>query len=171
MYKEKEQKPITFQEVLDNYTMLIPEKKQGDMDGVKSVLSQLIRNNIFAEEDQIDLVKGCYIINLGRFDKYGIMAKAIVYFVTSKLNNINDELSPQATNTERVELRHFTVIDEAHYMHRFKNKPLENLIAVGRNKGMSIILATQNMESFKNKYFDFLCQCTVSAHYEAATTE
>ena len=154
-YKEKEQKPITFQEVLDHYTMLMPEKKQGDMDGVKSVLSQLIRNNIFAEEDQIDLVKGCYIINLGRFDKDGIMAKAIVYFVTSKLNNIYDELPPQATNAERVELRHFTVIDEAHYMLRFKNKPLENLIAVGRNKGMSIILATQNMESFKSKYFDF----------------
>ena len=154
-YKEKEQKPITFQEVLNHYTMLMPEKKQGDMDGVKSVLSQLIRNNIFAEEDQIDLVKGCYIINLGRFDKDGIMAKAIVYFVTSKLNNIYDELPPQATNAERVELRHFTVIDEAHYMLRFKNKPLENLIAVGRNKGMSIILATQNMESFKSKYFDF----------------
>lgn len=28
-------------------------------------------------------------------------------------------------------------------------------IAVGRNKGMSTILATQNMESFKAKCFDF----------------
>lgn len=37
----------------------------------------------------------------------------------------------------------------------FENKPLQNLIAVGRNKGMSVILATQNMESFKSKYFDF----------------
>jgi hypothetical protein len=26
---------------------------------------------------------------------------------------------------------------------------------VGRNKGLSIILATQNMESYKSKYFDF----------------
>lgn len=154
-YKAKNQKPITFQEILDHYTGLMPEKKQGDMDGVKSVLSQLIRNNIFAEEDQIDLVKGCYIINLGKFDKDGIMAKAIVYFVTSKLNNIYEELPPQATNAERVELRHFTVIDEAHYMLGFKNKPLQNLIAVGRNKGMSVILATQNMDSFKSKHFDF----------------
>lgn len=154
-YKDKGQKPVTFQEVLDHYDRLMPEKKQGDMDGIKSVLSQLIRNNIFSDEDKIDLVKGCYIINLGRFDKDGIMAKAIVYFVTSKLNNIYDELPPQATNSERVELRHFTIIDEAHYMLGFKNKPLENLIAVGRNKGMSIILATQNMESFKSKHFDF----------------
>ena len=154
-YKAKNQKPITFQEVFDHYTMLMPEKKQGDMDSVKSVLNQLILNNIFAEEDKVDLVKGCYIIDLGKFDKEGIMAKAIVYFVTSKLNNIYEQLPPQAKNEERVELRHFTIIDEAHYMLGFENKPLQNLIAVGRNKGMSIILATQNMDSFKKASFDF----------------
>ena len=154
-YKAKNQKPITFQEVFDHYTMLMPEKKQGDMDSVKSVLNQLILNNIFAEEDKVDLVKGCYIINLGKFDKEGIMAKAIVYFVTSKLNNIYEQLPPQAKNEDRVELRHFTIIDEAHYMLGFENKPLQNLIAVGRNKGMSIILATQNMDSFKKASFDF----------------
>lgn len=154
-YKAKNQKPITFQEVFDHYTMLMPEKKQGDMDSVKSVLNQLILNNIFAEEDKVDLVKGCYIIDLGKFDKEGIMAKAIVYFVTSKLNNIYEQLPPQAKNEDRVELRHFTIIDEAHYMLGFENKPLQNLIAVGRNKGMSIILATQNMDSFKKASFDF----------------
>jgi hypothetical protein len=37
----------------------------------------------------------------------------------------------------------------------FDNKPLRNLIAVGRNKGLSIILATQAMESFRSEYFDF----------------
>jgi len=37
----------------------------------------------------------------------------------------------------------------------FDNRPLRNLIAVGRNKGLSIILATQNMESFKSRHFDF----------------
>lgn len=37
----------------------------------------------------------------------------------------------------------------------FDNQPLRNLIAVGRNKGLSIILATQNMDSFKSKHFDF----------------
>lgn len=123
-YKAKGQKPITFQEVLDNYTQLMPEKKQDDMDSVKSVLSQLIRNNIFAESDKIDLMQGCYIINLGQFEKDGIMAKAIVYFVMSKLNSIYEKLSGQAVNDERVEIRHFTIIDEAHYMLNFENKPL-----------------------------------------------
>jgi len=154
-YKEKSFKPITFQEVLENYIMLLPEKKQDDTDSVISVLSQLVRNKIFADVDSIDLLRDCYIINLGGFEKDGIMAKAIVYFVISKLNNIYEKLSKQAMNDERVELRHFTIIDEAHYMLGFENKPLQNLIAVGRNKGMSIILATQNMESFKSKYFDF----------------
>lgn len=37
----------------------------------------------------------------------------------------------------------------------FDNQPLRNLIAVGRNKGMSIILATQSMDSYRSKYFDF----------------
>ena len=44
---------------------------------------------------------------------------------------------------------------KAHYMLDFDNRPLRNLIAVGRNKGLSIILATQNMSSFKSKGFDF----------------
>lgn len=154
-YKDNSFKSITFQMVLENYIMLLPEKKQDDTDSVISVLSQLVRNNIFANEDKIDLMKNCYIINLGGFEKDGIMAKAIVYFVISKLNTIYEKLPKQATNDERVEIRHFTIIDEAHYMLGFENKPLQNLIAVGRNKGMSIILATQNMESFKSKHFDF----------------
>jgi hypothetical protein len=54
-----------------------------------------------------------------------------------------------------VELRHFSIIDEAHYMLGFDNKPLRDLIAVGRNKGLSIIRATQNMDSYKSEYFDF----------------
>lgn len=154
-YKMKELKPITFKDVLENYIHLLPANKQDDTDSVISVLSQLVRNNIFADEDKVDLLRNCYIINLGGFEKDGIMAKAIVYFVISKLNNIYEKLPKQAMNDERVELRHFTVIDEAHYMLGFENKPLQNLIAVGRNKGMSIILATQNMESFKSRYFDF----------------
>jgi hypothetical protein len=154
-YKKKNQKPITFKEILDNYTALMPENKRDDMDSVKSVLSQLVRNNIFDDSDRIDLMQGCYVINLGQYEKDGIMAKAIVYFVISKLNSIYEKLPKQATNDERVEIRHFTVIDEAHYMLSFENKPLQNLIAVGRNKGMSVILATQNMESFKSRHFDF----------------
>ena len=60
-----------------------------------------------------------------------------------------------SVNDEVVQIRHFSIIDEAHYMLDFDNRPLRNLIAVGRNKGLSIILATQNMSSFKSKGFDF----------------
>ncbi|MBO4451331.1 MAG: DUF87 domain-containing protein [Bacteroidaceae bacterium] len=154
-YKANQMKPVNFKMIFDHYNRLLPEKKQGEMDSVKSVLNQLVNNNIFADEDKIDLVKTCNIINLGRFEKNGIIAKAIVYFVISKLNNIYEQLPKQAMNDERVEIRHFTIIDEAHYMLGFENKPLKNLIAVGRNKGMSIILATQNMEDFKSKSIDF----------------
>lgn len=148
-------KPITFQLILDNYNRLLPEKKRNDTDSVKSVLNQLIRSNLFSETDKIDLIKTCNIINLGQFEKNGPIAKAIVYFVVSKLNNIYEDLPKQAVNEDFVEIRHFTIIDEAHYMLGFENKPLQNLIAVGRNKGMSVILATQNMASFKSGSFDF----------------
>ncbi len=154
-YKDNAFHAVTFQEVLEHYIALLPEKKQDESDSITSVLNQLVRNNIFANEDKIKLTENCYIINLGPFQKEGIMAKAIVYFVISKLNSIYEQLPKQAMNDERVEIRHFTIIDEAHYMLGFENKPLQNLIAVGRNKGMSVILATQNMESFKSKYFDF----------------
>lgn len=154
-YKEKKLRPVTFKEILENYKALLPDKQQDKTDSVISVLNQLVNNHIFEEEDKVDLLNNSYIINLGRFPKDGAMAKAIVYFVISKLNSIYETLSPQASNKERVEIRHFTIIDEAHYMLDFDNRPLRELIAVGRNKGMSIILATQNMESFKSKYFDF----------------
>ena len=154
-YKKRNFKPITFKMVLDEYTALLPENKQDDKDSVSSVLNQLVKNNIFSDDDKIDLIRDCYIINLGGFEKDGIMAKAIVYFIISKLNNIYEKLPKQESNEERVELRHFTIIDEAHYMLGFENKPLQSLIAVGRNKGMSVILATQNMDSFKSKHFDF----------------
>lgn len=66
-----------------------------------------------------------------------------------------EQLPKQMTDDESVELRHFSIIDEAHYMLGFDNKPLRDLIAIGRNKGLSIILATQNMDSYKSEYFDF----------------
>ena len=154
-YKDKRLKPVTFSEILDSYRDLLPEKQQDKDDSITSVLTQLVNNHIFEDVDKIDLINNCYIINLGKYPKDGAMAKAIVYFVVSKLNNIYESLPPQKTNEERVELRHFTIIDEAHYMLDFDNRPLRELIAVGRNKGMSIILATQNMDSFKSKYFDF----------------
>ena len=152
-YKKTNGRPITFREMLDQYRskMVNPDKD----DSISSVLKQLVRNNLFEIEDKVDLVNECYIVKMDSFPKDGVIAKAIVYFVISKLNNIYEKLEKQATNDECVQIRHFTIIDEAHYMLDFDNQPLRNLIAVGRNKGLSIILATQNMDSFKSKHFDF----------------
>jgi hypothetical protein len=134
---------------------LQPDKDRDKDDSIKSVLKQLIRNNLFATEDRIDLIKDSYIVKMDGFPKDGPIAKAIVYFIVSKLNTIYEKLPKQAVDEDSVELRHFTIIDEAHYMLGFDNKPLRDLIAIGRNKGLSIILATQNMDSYKSEYFDF----------------
>lgn len=152
-YKHNEYHPITFDLILQNYQELLDDS--GKIDSVVSTLSQIVRSRLFSDHDEIDLIKDCYIIDLNKFPKEGILAKAIVYFTISKLNNIYETLEKQATKDDCVELRHFTVIDEAHYMLDFENTPLENLVQVGRNKGMSIILATQDMSDFKSKYFNF----------------
>ena len=154
-YKRTSNGPISFDIILQEYTLLQQTKDQGKDDSIKSVLKQLIRNKLFSEEDRIDLIKDSYIVKMDAFPKDGPLAKAIVYFVISKLNTIYERLPKQAVDEDSVELRHFTIIDEAHYMLGFDNKPLRDLIAVGRNKGLSIILATQNMDSYKSEFFDF----------------
>lgn len=152
-YKKTEGAPITFNMMLEEYQAKMTDA--GKDDSISSVLKQLVRANIFEEEDKADLVGDCYIIKMDGYPKDGPIAKAIVYFIISKLNNIYEQLEKQATNDDVVQIRHFSIIDEAHYMLDFDNRPLRNLIAVGRNKGLSIILATQNMSSFKSKGFDF----------------
>lgn len=154
-YKKSQNQPVTFDSIIKQYTALQSEKDRDKDDSVKSVLKQLIRNNLFAAEDRIDLIKDSYIVKMDGFPKDGPIAKAIVYFIVSKLNTIYEKLPKQAVDQDSVELRHFTIIDEAHYMLGFDNKPLRDLIAIGRNKGLSIILATQNMDSYKSEYFDF----------------
>lgn len=152
-YRQTNYRPISFNRLLNCY-----QAKQRDadtMDSISSVLSQIVRSNIFADHDEAQLLTNSYIVKLDSFPKEGVVAKAIVFFLVSKLNTIYEQLPPQATSDTCVELRHFTVIDEAHYMLGFDNRPLRNLIAVGRNKGMSILLATQNMDSYRSKYFDF----------------
>lgn len=154
-YKRTQNHPVTFDGIIKEYSSLQPDKEKDKDDSVKSVLKQLIRNNLFATEDKIDLIKDSYIVKMDGFPKDGPIAKAIVYFIVSKLNSIYEKLQKQAVDENCVELRHFTIIDEAHYMLGFDNKPLRDLIAIGRNKGLSIILATQNMDSYKSEYFDF----------------
>jgi hypothetical protein len=154
-YKYSNNKSISFEIILDEYNKLQSEKDRNKDDSIKSVLKQLIRNNLFAKEDSIDLINSSFIVKMDGYPKDGPLAKAIVYFIISKLNSIYENLPKQAVSEEAVEIRHFTIIDEAHYMLDFDNKPLRDLIAVGRNKGLSIILATQSMDSYKSKYFDF----------------
>lgn len=154
-YRKTKNKPVSFQIILDQYNHLQNEKDRQKDDSIKSVLKQLIRNNLFATEDNIDLINNSFIVKMDGYPKDGPLAKAIVYFIISKLNTIYEKLPKQEVTEECVEIRHFTIIDEAHYMLDFDNKPLRDLIAVGRNKGLSIILATQNMDSYKSKYFDF----------------
>lgn len=154
-YKKSANKPLVFEDILKAYTALLPQNKQENDDSITSVLKQLIRSNLFSKSDSIDLIKDSFIVKMDGFPKDGPIAKAIVYFIVSKLNTIYESLSKQQVNEECVELRHFTIIDEAHYMLGFDNKPLRDLIATGRNKGLSIILATQSMESYKSDYFDF----------------
>jgi len=154
-YKRTQNHPVSFDGILKEYIALQPDKDKEKDDSIRSVLKQLIRNNLFSNEDRIDLIKDSFIVKMDSFPKDGPIAKAIVYFIVSKLNIIYEKLPKQAVDEDSVELRHFTIIDEAHYMLGFDNKPLRDLIAVGRNKGLSIILATQNMDSYKSEYFDF----------------
>lgn len=154
-YKHTHGQPVDFDLLLREYIQLQPENQRAKDDSVRSVLKQLIRSNLFEKEDRVDLIKESYIIKMDGFPKDGPIAKAIVYFVISKLNTIYETLPKQAVSETCVELRHFTIIDEAHYMLDFDNRPLRELIAVGRNKGLSIILATQNMDSYKSEHFDF----------------
>ena len=152
-YKQTNGLPITFDLILSQYQSKMSNPENDD--SVTSVLKQLVRNNLFDKEDKVNLVDECYIVKMDSFPKDGPIAKAIVYFIVSKLNILYENLPQQAKEENLVQIRHFTIIDEAHYMLDFDNRPLRNLIAVGRNKGLSIILATQNMESFKSKHFDF----------------
>lgn len=152
-YKKTDCKPITFSLMLEQYQKKMDNPDKDD--SITSVLKQLVRNKLFEEEDKVRLTDECFIVKMDAFPKDGPIAKAIVYFIISKLNIIYEQMEKQAVNEDYVQIRHFTIIDEAHYMLDFDNRPLRNLIAVGRNKGLSIILATQNMDSFKSKHFDF----------------
>ena len=152
-YKQTNGAPINFELILDYYLEKLPNPDKDD--SISSILKQLVRNRLFENEDKLNLIEDCFIVKMDAFPKDGPMAKAIVYFLISKLNLIYEEFEKQAVGNDYVQIRHFTIIDEAHYMLDFDNRPLRNLIAVGRNKGLSIILATQNMASVQSKHFDF----------------
>jgi type IV secretory pathway VirB4 component len=149
-YKYNHKKPITFEAILENYLA-----HSGREDSVTSMLKLLIRSKLFSEQDAAPLLQSSYIVNLKNFPSTGTMAKAIVYFLISKINAQAQALPPQRKDQQSVELRHFTVIDEAHNMLYFDNQPLRKLLNEGRSKGVSVIFATQNMNDYKTEHFDF----------------
>lgn len=149
-YKASHGKAVTFEAVLKEYQKQNPDK----VDTVVNSLKTLISSHLFDTKDSVDLIENSYIIKVNQLTD-GSLARAVIYFTLSKLYSIYQELPVQEKTDERVEIRHFTVIDEAHHMLDFNNVPLRNLIAEGRNKGMSIILATQSMDSYKTEHFDF----------------
>ena len=87
-YKRTQNKAVTFDQILKEYVALLPNNNRENDDSITSVLKQLIRTNLFAKEDQIDLIKDSYIVKMDGFPKDGPIAKAIVYFIVSKLNTI-----------------------------------------------------------------------------------
>ena len=133
-YKRTNGAPITFTGMLKEYQARMKDPDKDD--SISSILKQLDRANIFDTEDKADLVGDSFIVKMDGYPKDGPIAKAIVYFLMSKLNNIYEQLDKQAVNDDVVQIRHFSIIDEAHYMLSFDNRPLRNLIAVGRNKGI-----------------------------------
>lgn len=149
-YKASRGKAVTFEAVLKEYQKQNPDK----VDTVVNSLKTMISSHLFDTKDSINLIENSYIVKVNQLTD-GSLARAVIYFTLSKLYSIYQELPVQEKTDDRVEIRHFTVIDEAHHMLDFNNVPLRNLIAEGRNKGMSIILATQSMESYKTEHFDF----------------
>lgn len=71
---------------------IIPESLYSSIkisdDSISSVLKQLVNAHIFESEDKVSLIDDSYIIKMDGYPKDGPIAKAIVYFLMSKLNNI-----------------------------------------------------------------------------------
>ena len=127
-YKKTNGAPISFELMLKMYQGKMQNADKDD--SVTSVLKLLVRSNLFEKEDKVQLTDECFIIKMDAFPKDGPIAKAIVYFVVAKLNLIYEQLDKQAVSDDYVQIRHFTIIDEAHYMLDFDNRPLRNLIRV-----------------------------------------
>src|SRR5574344_1274865 len=108
-YKKTKGAPISFDLMLNGYQAKMPSDKD---DSITSVLKQLVSNNPFSNEDTANLLNECFIVKMDSFPKDGPIAKAIVYFVISKLNNIYEGLEQQAKDDKNVQIRHFTIIDE-----------------------------------------------------------
>ena len=61
-YKKTDGAPITFSMMLEEYQAKMTDPAKDD--SISSVLKQLVRANIFEEEDKADLIGDCYIIKM-----------------------------------------------------------------------------------------------------------
>lgn len=89
-YKKTNGKPITFELMLKEYQGRMVNADKDD--SISSILKQLVRNKLFADSDRVSLTDECFIVKMDSFPKDGPIAKAIVYFIISKLNNIYEQL-------------------------------------------------------------------------------
>ena len=85
-YKSTNGAPISFELMLKCYQSRM--KDANNDDSISSVLKQLVNAHIFESEDKVSLIDDSYIIKMDGYPKDGPIAKAIVYFLMSKLNNI-----------------------------------------------------------------------------------
>ena len=104
-YKLTNGAPITFTDMLREYQARMKDPDKDD--SISSILKQLDRANIFDTEDKADLVGDSFIVKMDGYPKDGPIAKAIVYFLMSKLNNIYEQLDKQAVNDDVVQIRLF----------------------------------------------------------------
>ena len=91
-------------------------------------------------------------------------SQTIVFLILNYLNNIFMSCNDTSSNNGVKSMRYVIVIDEAHVY--LKNKKaaeiLERLLRLVRSKGVIVILMTQGIEDYKNKYFDFTSQMNTS---------
>lgn len=93
-YKSTNGEPISFDLMLKEYQSRMKDAEKDD--SISSILKQLVRANIFETSDQASLIDDCYIVKMDGYPKDGPIAKAIVYFLMSKLNNIYEQIDKQA---------------------------------------------------------------------------
>lgn len=84
-YRKTQNRAVDFELILREYTFLQPDRDREKDDSIKSVLKQLIRSNLFAKEDSVDLIKESFIIKMNGFPKEVLLLKQL--FILSFRNS------------------------------------------------------------------------------------
>lgn len=91
-------------------------------------------------------------------------SQTIIFLILNYLKDVFMSCSDSKTNGSIKSMRYVIVIDEAHvYLNNKKaSEILENLLRLIRSRGVMIILLTQGVEDYNQKYFDFTSQIGTS---------